>query len=115
MSPRARLGLLTAVVCLCLAPASSLAQGMGVTLTPQARGPSYDPNKEFHAGLDALSAGRYRVAKENFEHVLRMVPDQPVALSMLAQSEMNLGDLHGAARDFEIGRASCRERVFRTV
>jgi tetratricopeptide (TPR) repeat protein len=69
--------------------------------TPQARGPSYDANHEFHAGIDALDAGKYRLAKEDFEHVLVMVPDQPLALSFLGQAEMNLGDLKGAARDFE--------------
>jgi tetratricopeptide (TPR) repeat protein len=101
MSHCARLGFLAAVAWLCLEPSVSLAQGMGGPATPQARGPSYDPNKEFRAGIDALGAGKYRVAKENFEHVLDMVPDQPLALSMLAQSEMNLGDLRGAAHDFE--------------
>jgi tetratricopeptide (TPR) repeat protein len=100
MPARLTSAVLTAALA-CLAPASALAQGMGVAVTPQARGPSYDPNREFHAGMDALGAGKYRVAKENFEHVLAMVPDQPVALSMLAQSEMNLGDLRGAAHDFE--------------
>ena len=75
--------------------------GMGGLGIPAARGPSYDPNKEFHAGMEALGNGQYRVAKQNFEHVLAMIPGQPVALSMLGQSEDGLGDLRGAARDYE--------------
>lgn len=84
-----------------LAPAPALAQGMTGIATPQARGPTYDPNAEFHAGIAALGEGHCRAAKVNFQHVLDMIPDQPVALSMLAQCEVTLGDLHGAARDFE--------------
>ena len=100
MHPWRRFGL--SVLCaMALPPAAALAQGMGGAATPQARGPTYDPNHEFHAGIDALNDGKYRVAKEDFEHVLAMVPDQPTALSFLAQAEMNLGDLKGAARDFE--------------
>lgn len=75
--------------------------GMGGLGIPNARGPAYDPNKEFHAGIAALGDGKFRAAKEDFEHVLAMVPDQPVALSMLGQSEAGLGDLKGAARDYE--------------
>ena len=81
--------------------ASASDGGMGGGGVPTARGPAYDPNKEFHAGIEALGAGKFRAAKQNFEHVLAMVPDQPVALSMLGQSEAGLGDLKGAARAFE--------------
>lgn len=82
-------------------PLAASAQGMSAPATPTARGPAYDPNTEFHAGIDALGANKFRIAKDDFEHVLAMVPDQPVALSMLGQSEVGLGDLRGAARDFE--------------
>jgi tetratricopeptide (TPR) repeat protein len=75
--------------------------GAGGGGVPQARGPAYDPNKELHAGIAALQAERFRAAKQNFEHVLVMIPDQPLALSMLGQSEAGLGDLKGAARDYE--------------
>ena len=106
MSFRANLGalVLAPLVALLLAAlplTASHAQGMTGAATPTARGPSYDPNDEFHKGAEALGAGRYRAAKQNFEHVLAMVPDQPVALSMLGQSEAGLGDLKGAARAFE--------------
>jgi len=81
---------------------TSLAQGsMGMTgaATPAARGPAYDPNREFHAGTDALAAGKFRPAKTKFEHVLAMIPDHPAALYLLAQAEAGLGDWRGAARD----------------
>lgn len=92
--------LAAALVGLPLAAAASDG-GMGGGGVPTPRGPAYDPNKEFHAGVDALAAGKYRAAKQNFEHVLNMVPDQPVALSMLGQAEAGLGDLKGAARSYE--------------
>ena len=75
--------------------------GAGGGGVPQARGPAYDPNKELHAGIAALQAERFRAAKQNFEHVLVMIPDQPLALSMLGQSEAGLGNLRGAALDYE--------------
>jgi predicted Zn-dependent protease len=74
---------------------------MGGGGLPNARGPVYDPGKEFHAGVDALGAGKFRAARQNFEHVLAMIPDQPVALSMLGQSDAGLGDLKGAARAYD--------------
>jgi Tfp pilus assembly protein PilF len=92
---------LLAFVLIGSAPAPVLAQGMGGAATPQARGPAYDPNKELHAGIEAMGAGKCRAAKQNFEHVLAMIPDQPTALAFLAECEQQLGDLRGAARDFE--------------
>lgn len=93
-------GLLAAAL-IGLSPAAGSAQGMSGAATPQARGPAYDPNKELHAGVEAMGAGKCRAAKQNFEHVLAMIPDQPTALSFLAQCEVTLGDLRGAARDYE--------------
>lgn len=93
-------GLLAAVV-VGSAPAPAPAQGMSGAATPQARGPAYDPNKEFHAGVEAMGAGKCRAAKQNFEHVLVMISDQPTALAFLAECEQQLGDLRGAARDYE--------------
>ena len=83
------------------APAIASDGGMGGGGIPNPRGPVYDPNKEFHAGIEALGAGKYRAAKQDFEHVLAMVPNQPTALSMLGQSEAGLGRLNDAARDYE--------------
>jgi tetratricopeptide (TPR) repeat protein len=82
-------------------PIQARAQGMSGAATPTPRGPTYDPNKEFHQGIEALGAGKYRAAKQNFEHVLEMIPDQAVALSLLGQSEAGLGDLKGAAHAYE--------------
>lgn len=100
MVSNARFGVLTVAALLAgLMPAASWAQGMSDAATPAARGPSYDPNHEFHAGADALAAGKLRLAKEDFEHVLVMIPHQPAALYLLAQAEAGLGDWRGAARD----------------
>lgn len=102
MIVRASLGGLILAAALAGLPLSaSLAQGMTGAATPTPRGPTYDANAEFHAGLNALADGKFRAAKLNFEHVLAMVPDQPMALSMLGQSEAGLGDLRGAARAYE--------------
>jgi tetratricopeptide (TPR) repeat protein len=95
-----------------LAPTASLAQGMSDRATPAARGPTYDPNTEFHAGAEALAAGKYRAAKQNFEHVLLMVRDQPAALYLLAQAEAGLGDWRGAARDDEASLHADPNQVF---
>jgi tetratricopeptide (TPR) repeat protein len=109
----ARFGLLAIIASLAgLAPAASLAQGMGDRATPAARGPAYDPNAEFHAGADALAAGKYRAAKQNFEHVLLMVRDQPAALYLLAQAEAGLGDWRGAVRDDEASLRVDPNQVF---
>jgi predicted Zn-dependent protease len=91
--------------------APAMAQGMSGRATPEARGPTYDPNQEFHAGIAAMGEGKCRTAKENFEHVLDMIPDQPAALSMLAQCEVQLNDLHGAARDFEASLRSDPKQI----
>lgn len=95
-----------------LSPAASWAQGMGGAVTPQARGPSYDPGKEFHAGVDALAASRFRAAKQNFEHVLTMIPDQPAALFLLAQAEAGMNDWRDAARDDEASLHADPKQVF---
>jgi predicted Zn-dependent protease len=94
-----------------LAAAPALAQGMSGPATPQARGPTYDPNQEFHAGIAALGEGHCPAAKVNFQHVLDMIPDQPLALSMLAQCEVALGDLRSAARDFEASLRSDPKQI----
>jgi tetratricopeptide (TPR) repeat protein len=100
MFGRVRLGAIAALGALVLVPSSaSQAQGMGGLATPQARGPTYDPGHEFHAGVEALAAGKYRAAKLDFEHVVAMIPDQATALFLLAQAEANLNDWRGAARD----------------
>lgn len=75
--------------------------GVGGGGVPEPRAPVYDPHKELHAGIAALQAERFHSAKQNFEHVLLMIPDQPLALAMLGQSEAGLGNLQGAARDYE--------------
>ena len=100
---RASFGGLVLAAALASLPLAALASdgGMGGGGLPNPRGPVYDPNKEFHAGIEALGAGKYRVAKQNFEHVLAMIPNQPVALSMLGQSEAGLGHLSDAARAYE--------------
>ena len=103
MFDRAVFGALALVAAVSVLPLAASASdgGMGGGGLPSARGPVYDPNKEFHAGIEALGAGKFRAAKQNFEHVLAMIPNQPVALSMLGQSEAGLGDLKGAARAYE--------------
>jgi tetratricopeptide (TPR) repeat protein len=103
MFKRITLGVMVCAAALTGPPLAATASdgGIGGLGIPAARGPTYDPNKEFHAGIEALGAGKYRAAKQNFEHVLAMIPDQPVALSMLGQSEDGLGDLHGAVRNYQ--------------
>jgi tetratricopeptide (TPR) repeat protein len=103
MFDRKRFGALLIASALTSLPLSAMASdgGMGGLGLPAARGPTYDPNKEFHAGVDALAEGKYRAAKQDFEHVLAMIPAQPAALYMLAQSEAGLGDYRSAVRDYE--------------
>ena len=103
MRVRLSLGVLVFGAALASLPLAAAASegGMGGGGIPNARGPVYDPNKEFHDGVEALGAGKYRAAKQNFEHVLAMVPHQPLALSMLGQSKAGLGDLKGAVRAYE--------------
>ena len=103
--------LLVFVPLACVPAAPALAQGMTGAATPQARGPTYDPNQEFHAGVAAMGEGHCRAAKVNFQHVLDMIPDQPLALSMLAQCEVTLGDLRSAARDFEASLRSDPKQI----
>jgi len=103
MFNRAAFGALALVAAVSALPLAARASdgGMGGGGVPNARGPAFDPNKEFHAGVDALGAGKYRAAKQNFEHVLAMIPNQPAALSMLGQADAGLGDLKGAARAYD--------------
>jgi len=103
MLNRAVFGALALAAVVIVPPLSASASdgGMAGGGVPNARGPTYDPNKELHAGIEALGAGKFKAARQNFEHVLAMIPDQPVALSMLGQSEAGLGDLKGAARAYE--------------
>ena len=103
MFNRAVFGALALAAAFSVLPVPAMASdgGMGGGGLPNARGPVYDPNQEFHAGVEALGGGKYRAAKQNFEHVLTMIPDQPLALLMLGQAEAGLGDLKGAARAYE--------------
>ena len=105
--------LVLAAAALLLAGAASASEGgmMGGGI-PNPRGPTYDPNQEFHAGVEALDAGRYRAAKQNFEHVLDMVRDQPSALAFLAKAEAGLGDWRGAARDAEASMRADPNQVY---
>ncbi len=61
----------------------------------------YDPNREYQAGMQALDDGRYRDAKQNFEHLLLAKPHEAVGLYWLGQTDTHLGDLKGAARSYE--------------
>jgi tetratricopeptide (TPR) repeat protein len=114
MLVRVRFGALAGLGALLLVspPSPSLAQGVSGPVTPQARGPTYDPGKEFHAGVEALGENRYRVAKEHFEHVVAMIPDQATALFLMAQAEAGLNDWRSAARDDEASLHADPHQVF---
>jgi tetratricopeptide (TPR) repeat protein len=114
MFVRARFGVLVGLGALFLvsSPNASLAQGMSGAATPQARGPAYDPNAEFHAGVEALGENKYRAAKSHFEHVVAVIPDQATALFLLAQAEAGLNDWRAAARDDEASLHADPHQVF---
>lgn len=63
--------------------------------------PKFDPQSEYTAGMAALADQNYRDAKSHFEHVLSIMPNHPRALYGAGVAEAALGDLKGAARDYQ--------------
>jgi tetratricopeptide (TPR) repeat protein len=63
--------------------------------------PKFDPQSEYMAGMASLADQNYRDAKSHFEHVLTIMPDHPRALYGVGVAEAALGDLKGAARDYQ--------------
>jgi tetratricopeptide (TPR) repeat protein len=63
--------------------------------------PKFDPQSEYIAGMAALAGQNYRDAQSHFEHVLSVMPNHPRALYGVGVAEAALGDLKGAARDYQ--------------
>ncbi len=68
---------------------------------PVIQRPKFDPQSEYTAGMAALADQKYRDAKSHFEHVLSIMPGHPRALYGVGVAEAALGDLKGAARDYQ--------------
>ena len=60
-----------------------------------------DPQTEYLAGMAALNNQKYRDAKSHFEQVLAVQHGHPYALYGVGKAEAGLGDLRGAARDYQ--------------
>jgi len=92
---------LAAAVAIAPATAQAIpAQGETVTV-PHSFQPGYDTYTEFHAGVDALKAGRFRDAETHFDHVLLMVPTDADSMFLLGMARAGQGNLNGARRAFQ--------------
>jgi Flp pilus assembly protein TadD len=64
-------------------------------------GPQYDPAVEYQQGTSDLSAGRYRNAVDDFNHVIDVTPKDADAWLMLGMSKSGAGDVKGAEKAYE--------------
>jgi Flp pilus assembly protein TadD len=94
---------------LALMAVSSLSAG-AVAAAPFSQGPVVgstlkrtvvDPTADYDAGVEALDAGRYAEAERLFENVRRAEPRHARTLFRLGQAKEGLGDLEGAASDYQ--------------
>jgi len=65
------------------------------------QGPQYDPAVEYQHGTTDLTAGRYRDAVEEFNHVVDLTPKNADAWLMLGKSKSGAGDEKGAEKAYE--------------
>lgn len=63
--------------------------------------PQYDPQVEYQHGTDALQAGHYKAAVQNFNHVIEVTPKAAEAWMMLGAAKSGAGDEKGAEKAFE--------------
>lgn len=68
---------------------------------PSSSAPSYDPAKEYQAGVAALKLNDFRAAKKAFERVVEAAPREAVAHYLLGVSRAGLEDYKGARRAYE--------------
>ena len=98
---RGALALMAVLAALPPTPAGARGGGGSEAGTPQPY-IGYDLRREFQAGLKALDAGRYHDAKQRFERVLAVFPNQPEVLVKLGQTDAGLGLWRSAAHAYQI-------------
>jgi len=65
------------------------------------QGPQNDPAVEYQHGTADLTAGRYREAVDDFNHVVSLTPKNADAWLMLGMSKSGAGDEKGAEKAYE--------------
>jgi len=96
------------VAALGVVPIHALASGGGMSggvgpgaSMPSVDMPAYDPAVEYHKGIEALKAGKYRDADRDFANVLAVAPNNPRVLVLQGVAKGAGGDQKGAERVFE--------------
>jgi tetratricopeptide (TPR) repeat protein len=69
--------------------------GMGAGM-PSMDMPSYDPAKEYQAGVAALKASDFKTADRSFDHVLSVAPKSESTLVLSGFTKAQLGNFRGA-------------------
>jgi tetratricopeptide (TPR) repeat protein len=91
------LSILGGVMFTCAANAAGSGGG-GMSESPSASAPSYDPAAEYRAGVEALQQSNFKDAKRSFDRVLAVTPTDANANYMAGLARSGLKDDKGAVR-----------------
>jgi Flp pilus assembly protein TadD len=75
--------------------------GGGGSSMPSISAPSFDPAAEYQKGIQALKAGQFREAEQDFDHVLTAAPRNGEVWLLDGISKEGKGDLKGAEKAYE--------------
>ena len=94
---------LTASFAVCLTTAPAFADSMGGSMpsAPSISAPEFDAAAEYRAGIEALKASKFAVAKKAFANVLTVVSTDANVNFLAGLADAGLNDFKAAAKHYE--------------